>query len=238
MRITPVHTKKVYMEIVDQLTDMILRGAFAEGEQLPSERELAEQLQVGRGSLREALSVLKMMGLIETKHGQGRYVHVTNERASLLHFGSTRLGEEESPFALLEARRALEPGIAAMAAKARSEDDLLKLRGILESAETRLHDTEHRTAADRLLHKTVAEATHNHLIQAVQEFLCDFMGEALWDALDKTAEEIPGRPQQGWVEHRAICEAIKAQDAGGASEAAFDHLRSVEGAMLAEYRSE
>ena len=219
------------MKIVEQLADIIRRGEFIEGQQLPTEHELARSLRVSRTSLREALVVLEMLGLIETRHGQGRFVRADQE-APFLHLNSVHIGEDESPFVLLEARKAFEPGVAALAATARTEEDVSRMQRILESGETHRRDVNQRTKADRLLHRAVAAATHNPLVQCIGEFLTDFMVEALWLALDRAAERIPGRLEEGWAEHRAICEAIEAEDADGACRAVLDHLTRVEQAMV------
>lgn len=67
-------TKKVFLQIVNQLRELITEQNIQEGEKLPSERVLSEQLQVGRSSVREALRSLELLGLIETKHGGGTYL--------------------------------------------------------------------------------------------------------------------------------------------------------------------
>ncbi|MEG0440286.1 MAG: GntR family transcriptional regulator, partial [Solibacillus sp.] len=68
------HTKKMFLQIVKQLRDLIADQNIQEGEKLPSERVLSEQLNVGRSSVREALRSLELLGLIETKHGDGTYL--------------------------------------------------------------------------------------------------------------------------------------------------------------------
>ena len=67
-------TKKVFLQIVKQLRELITEQNIQEGEKLPSERVLSEQLQVGRSSVREALRSLELLGLIETKQGGGTYL--------------------------------------------------------------------------------------------------------------------------------------------------------------------
>lgn len=68
------HTKKMFLQIVKQLRDLIAVQNIQEGEKLPSERVLSEQLNVGRSSVREALRSLELLGLIETRHGDGTYL--------------------------------------------------------------------------------------------------------------------------------------------------------------------
>ncbi len=232
MTITPIHTRRIYVEIVDQLVDLIVHGQLTQGQQLPSERELTERLGVSRMSLREALIALEIMGLIETRHGQGRFVRFVDKRAPLLQFDSLLFGEE-SPFALLQARKILEPGAAALAARVQTEEAISRIGGALELGESNLSDVALRSKADRLFHRAIAEATQNAVIEAVMGFICELMGQKLWQALDYTAEAVVNRLLEFWVQHRAIYEAIRARDEQGASRAMLDHLEEVEKGMMA-----
>ena len=233
MIVQPIETRRIYMEIVDRVCDLIRQGGFTNGDQLPPEREFADQLGVSRTSLREALTALEIMGLIETKHGHGRFVRL-NGGAHILRIGSACLVGEESPFALLAARKMLEPGIAAMAARVRSEEMMLKMGDILDSAEANLDDLFFRSEADRLFHRSIAEATENPVIAAVMAFTCGLMGQKLWRALDYTVEAIFDQLQRYWTQHRAIYEAIKAKDEQGAFCSMLGHLEEVERNMMTQ----
>lgn len=74
MVFAPIKAKRVYMQIVDQIMDLIRRGEFPDGAQLPPERDLAEQLGVSQASFREALNALRILGLVEAKPGQGTFI--------------------------------------------------------------------------------------------------------------------------------------------------------------------
>jgi GntR family transcriptional regulator, transcriptional repressor for pyruvate dehydrogenase complex len=69
-----VTNTKVYIEIVRQLREMITADGLESGDKIPSERELSERLNVGRSSVREALRALELLGLIETKRGEGTFI--------------------------------------------------------------------------------------------------------------------------------------------------------------------
>jgi GntR family transcriptional regulator, transcriptional repressor for pyruvate dehydrogenase complex len=89
-------TKKVFLEIVKQLRALIAEQRIQEGEKLPSERVLSEQLQVGRSSVREALRSLELLGLIETKHGGGTYLASMKHHQFVEIVGSFILQDEKS----------------------------------------------------------------------------------------------------------------------------------------------
>jgi len=222
----------VYREIVDQLADLITRGEFAPGCQLPSELELVEQLGVSRASVREALVALEIMGLIETQRGQGRFVRSSDKGTPSPVKGGTSLPGEESPFALLQMRKLLEPGIARLAARVRSDEALARIEAALGLVEGKHEDTRLDSEADRMFHKAIAQATDNPVIEAVVEFTCELMGQELWRALDYTGEGTLARLPPYWSQHRAVYGMIKARDAEGAAHEMLAHLEAVEAAMM------
>jgi len=225
--IAPIRTKRIYMEVVDRLCDLIRQGDFPDGSALPPERDLAEAFEVSRSTLREALTALELMGLIRTRHGHGRFVSLDGT-SNLLRFGSACMIGQESPFALVHARKMLEPQIAAEAARLRSDESLASLWQILESAETQLRDPDFDNQGDRLLHAAIADATQNPVIQAVMQFIAGLMEQGLWRALDQPGAATPEILRKYWVQHRAIVEAIAAKDAQAAFEGMLKHLSYVE----------
>jgi len=74
----PIKTRKIYEEIVEQLKDMLSRGELRPGDRLPSEREMAESLGVSRASVREALTALEAIGILDIRPGEGTYVKQTS----------------------------------------------------------------------------------------------------------------------------------------------------------------
>ena len=233
MVFTPIKAQRVYTQIVDQIMDLIRRGEFPDGAQLPPERDLAEQLGVSRASLREALSALQILGLVETKPGQGTFI-CAEKILSLLRFDTSWLYEdEESPFAILQARKTVEPHIAALAATQRSDASLKRLEEILDSVEADPSDRNLFSEGDRKFHKAIAEATENPVLIGMMSVVYELMGQKLWLALmmDSTLAT-PGRLQEALVEHRRIYEAIKAQDEKAAAARMSEHLESVERLMI------
>lgn len=88
--------KKMFLQIVKQLRELIASQHIQEGQKLPSERVLSEQLQVGRSSVREALRSLELLGLIETKHGGGTYLASMKHHQFVEIVGSFILQDEKS----------------------------------------------------------------------------------------------------------------------------------------------
>ncbi len=229
---TPIKTQRVYMRIVGQIIDLVRRGEFPPGSQLPPERDLAEQLAVSRASLREALSALQLLGLVETRSGQGTFV-CTEAPATLLRLDASLLYQDlESPFAILQARKVVEPSIAAFAARQRSDEALQRLKGIQDLVESDPPGQYLSSEGDRRFHLAVAEATENPVLVSMMSIVYELMGQKPWLMLRNATAAAPERLQQYAGQHRRICEAIKAQDEKAAAARMKEHLESVERFMI------
>lgn len=105
---TPPENKKVYLEIVAQLREMIKTDRLVPGDKIPSERELSERLQAGRSSVREALRALELLGLIETKRGEGTFIRDFRNHQLVQLLGTFILQDNEAKRDLLETKIFLE----------------------------------------------------------------------------------------------------------------------------------
>ena len=114
--LSPVKNTKIYEIVMEQIKDIVKKGEVKSGEKLPSERELGEKLEVSRASIREALKSLQILGLIESKHGEGNFINKNFENSLLepLSIVFLLLGSKSED--VLELRKIIEPQIAALAA--------------------------------------------------------------------------------------------------------------------------
>src|SRR3954467_11925778 len=123
MVFSPVQTRRTFEEAVEQIAEKIKLGQLRGGDRLPSERALADQMQISRPTLREAVKVLQDSGLVEVRRGSGGGMFVATELVPpelLARRRDMRIGEVAQ---VLEARRVLEPRVAALAAMRAGEDD-------------------------------------------------------------------------------------------------------------------
>jgi GntR family transcriptional repressor for pyruvate dehydrogenase complex len=220
--IVPIRPKKVYAQVVEQIVDLIEVGDFAIGTQLPTERELAKRLGVGRASLREALSALQILGFVETKHGQGTFVR--SDAASLsLPSEANGILAEESPFTILEARIAFEPSIAALAARERSDEALAHIEGILVRVRDDVRNVDVVGEGDRDFHYSIAEATGNPVIMAAMASIRELMAQKMWLALVRTTNFATSeRWERALGQHWAVYESVK----GRQPQVAFTRMKS------------
>jgi GntR family transcriptional repressor for pyruvate dehydrogenase complex len=205
-------------------------GTFAAGAKLPSLDELCRRYGVGRSTLREAMSALKAMGRVAIRQGGGTYALEAPSPAHPAALAPDAWVDRAATLRrVLEVRRVLETGCAALAAANRTADDLAALETLLADM-TRGVDDDGALGeqADVRFHLGIAEATHNPMLvdmmRSITERLHDSMKDtrALWLYAEKSSAERLVR------EHRSIYEAVAAGDAAEASRRMEAHLAKVE----------
>src|SRR5712671_5350535 len=126
VRLTPLHVPKASDVLADDLRERILRGDFPEGTALPTERGLVTQTRMSRTTVREALRILEVQGLVRIKTGRsgGAFVQRPGGESVASSVNLLIRGRQVRMAALLETREAIEPACAQLAAKYRTDDDL------------------------------------------------------------------------------------------------------------------
>ncbi|WP_196809143.1 FadR/GntR family transcriptional regulator [Conexibacter woesei] len=220
-----------YEQIADRLVDDLRRGVLRPGQRLPGERDLAAQLGVGRASVREALGALAIRGIVETRPGAGSFVTADAlERLAAADAlrDTPALPADAGPDALLEARRAIEPEIAALAAARGAGEDpdvAALLDEMARSADPRDPEQRRRWSdADRAFHRQLAVVTGNPVLIAVAEHLASLMDQPLWQQLRDESIAVPGRTTLQLAEHRLIAAAIADGDAAAARQHTIQHI--------------
>ena len=156
MPIEAVSSKRLYRQIADQLSELVRRGEFKPGDRLPSERDLSQQFNVSRASVREALIALEIDGLVDVRVGLGVFVNA----APAANSQTAALGEP-GPFEVLSARYLIEGETAAMAARDGSARDHARIRETLQLMDEEVKASGVGLNADALFHLRIAEASGN-----------------------------------------------------------------------------
>jgi GntR family transcriptional repressor for pyruvate dehydrogenase complex len=222
-----VRQNKVSNQIVNQIRSSILQGKLKPGDKLPSERELMEQFQVSKQTLRESLRALEHQGLIDVRKGisGGAYIvevnlEITrNNLANYLHFKNLSIEN------LSEVRKLIEPFAAQRAAENISAHDLEKLRSINEWARNQQLDSDTPKIVQKEIqfHRTLAESTNNPILVLILDFI-----ENLLEDL-----KLVLRPSERFSEsvvkaHESIYDAILNRDPERASDEMYRHVLEVE----------
>ncbi len=171
MEFRPVMTRRTFEEAVEQIAEAIHVGDLRVGDRLPSERELATQMQISRPTVREAIALLADAGIVSVKTGRAGGMFVVTEdvpRQLLKERSALRVSEVRE---VLEARRVLEPRVAQLAALYATEEDFERLQRTIDLQRQFAEDHNRSLRLDLRFHLLMARATKNSTILAMMRFL-------------------------------------------------------------------
>ena len=214
-KLTQTRFKKKSSFIADQILGMINAGHYKAGSKLPSERTITEQMGVSRPSLREAISALQIVGILESRPGDGTYVSTPVATEDLMHRAVTVLEECDSPFENMLARKALEIGSVRLAIEFATDSDLDALKTAWEEKclRGRRGELEEYLRYGKEFHLTIARATKNRIIEGIMEKLLDMTIQPLWINMRRNYFlKDPSRIELMLDIHNRIVQAICARD--------------------------
>jgi len=232
LAIVPVRRSRISQQIVVQLCQMIRQGQLRPGDRLPSERELSEQLQVSRASLREALRALEIAGIVASKQGGGTYIREVFDDGILSPLSLVLDASTDLVGNLWEVRSIFEPAVASRAALRAQPDDLTALEQIVEEQRTFLErdmPNDVWLESDRAFHVAVARASRNEVSVRVIRLI----NELLQDGRRHFATQADRR-QRAYIWHREIADWIREGQSQHARDAMLAHLHEVEEVIIGE----
>lgn len=231
MELKPIKTKKIYEEIICQVKKLVTDGILRPGDKLMSERDMAEQLQVGRSAVREAFRALEALGIIEIKQGGGTFIKEISTDSLAEAMALTLMTQQYTSRELLELRKILEVEAAGLASLRHSEEDLVSMEGALKQMAEALLTGDMGQQADWNFHYVVAEAAHNSLLLRFMDSIADTRCRVLQAAREELYRTA-GMPQRLLKDHHAIFEAISTGRDRDARRTMYKHLVRVEKAIL------
>lgn len=216
----PAPREAVSVEVAQIVIDHLLSGRIRPGERLPSERDLAAALSVGRSAVREALSALHLLGVLEVRPGGGHYLRgIASELLPKVIEWGLLLGEKQ-PLDLLEARAALEVRAAYLAAQRRASETIDALRQHFHDIEDHADDGAAELVDDDLaFHETLIRATQNTVLLEVWSSLRALLRVWIMRVIDHQ-----GGTGNFRHEHEAILRAVEAGEPIAAATAMHAHM--------------
>ncbi|MFB9833049.1 FadR/GntR family transcriptional regulator [Actinoallomurus acaciae] len=205
----PVPRASAVEAVIDQMQGQLTAGNWSVGDRIPGEYDLAARLAVSRPAVREAIRALSHIGVLEVRRGDGTYVRSAVDPRPLL-----RRVERSTLRDVFELQQAYDVQAARLAARRRTQDDLLRLRALLEDRDAALDPGEFGTA-DAAFHLGVAEASHNALLAEAFRYFQSRLRESL--SAVRLDHELP---DAGPEAHHAVVEAITERDPDAAGRAA------------------
>ncbi|OLN22579.1 GntR family transcriptional regulator [Domibacillus antri] len=231
MKYKQIKPKKIYEEVAETLLESIRSGDLQPGEKLDSVQQLAESFQVGRSAIREALTSLRAMGLIEMRQGEGTYVKSFSADGIAFPLQSALLMNRDDLTGLMEVRKILETGIAASAAERRTDEDLAAMEQAFADMAKYSGDAELGEKADLAFHLAIAEAAGNKLLASLMHHVSDMTAESMRETRRICLYEETATVDQLNVQHETILRAIQNRDASSARKAMAAHLDYVENVL-------
>ncbi|QEK11493.1 FadR family transcriptional regulator [Crassaminicella thermophila] len=222
--IKPAKKRNLYEEISSQIIKMIYEGNWKPGDKIPGEVELSKSFEVSRNSIRESIKALELVGILESKTGIGTFV---SEQAMIninnMHLASL-IESKSSILELMEARLIIEPGLAYLATKHATEEDIKALEEIIIKHDNALKNKNYTFDMGfefhRYLFKMANNKILNNLLDSITENLIATRGELYLKHLNEHILEYE------LSEHKEILAYIKNKDAISAQNTMWEHIES------------
>jgi len=218
---------KLYVRIAESINSKINDGTFKIGNRLPAERDIAEQMSVSRASVREALAILEVLGVVEIKVGDGSYV-----RKKLEHFRfELNKVKNFSLYELIEARAYIEGMIVEIAVEKATEEDIRRLQNNISEMESIVHDDKQ---VDRFFelgmtfHEELAKIVHNEVITSIVNTLINQNLSTTWRLLNRKILSVQEAREHQIEEHQLVLQAIMERDRETARKSIHMHLHHLE----------
>ncbi len=220
---TNIARQRLYHAVAGRIAKLIDDGAYPPGTRLPGQRALAEQFEVSRVTVREALVSLQTLGRVEMRTGSGIYVLDGTD-------ADTDLLPDASAFELTQARLLFESEAAALAAPDIAGETLDRLEALIETMENS-DSEEEADLADRDFHLTIAHAVENSVVVHIVEWLWKMRMEH--ESIRQVYHAVCSRDvTKRGEEHAQVLEALRAHDAAASRLAMRRHFRRLIESML------
>lgn len=225
--IEPINNKKMYEKIADALMAMIRSGELKPGDRVAPVGDLAAQFGVGRSAVREALSALRAMGLIDMRQGEGTYIRSFSPETFSKYLSTGILMEERDIDDLLDVRELLESEAARRAATSNDSVLIQEIFKALDSMKEVKEDASIGEEADLAFHLAVARASGNRLLAQLMASVSEAIAELMRETRRIWIYSQDSAIKKMYQEHRMIVDAIAEGVPDRARQAMLDHLASV-----------
>ncbi|WP_126425321.1 FadR/GntR family transcriptional regulator [Brevibacillus marinus] len=216
-----VKNKKIFEEILDQIQELLITKQLELGQKIPSEMELSESLGISRSSLREALKVLSVLGIVESKAGDGTVIKQADpdKLKNIISLIAVSYGLDTTE--LYEVRTILEMKAAGLAAVRRDEEDLKAMKRHLDNMDSEVNNETLTAEADFLFHQAIVASSKNKMLVLLMELISGLLGEMIHNTRRRLGTDIIKRFQE---QHRSLFHAIEAGNPKAAQTILFEHL--------------
>lgn len=213
--VTPIERTTLAASTFDQLISCVVNGDWKAGDRIPPERELCQQLGIARTSLREALKAMELVGMLDSRVGDGTFVCPRSEflaRPLLWAFTGT---DHEELRDILEARNMMERDLAGLAAERATDEEIQEIGNAIEMMRKCIASHAPCGGPEMAFHRAIANAAHNAVLTNAMQLLLNLMKQ--WIYLDMRS------PAERLKRHTAMYQAILNRDVEEAREQTWQH---------------
>jgi GntR family transcriptional repressor for pyruvate dehydrogenase complex len=222
-----VQRGRVHEQVLRQIQEQIATGRLRPGDKLPPERELAKQFRVGRSSVRDAIQALQVMRLVRSRQGGGTTVCEISADSLVAPLSQALAGQRDLVSELLEARKMIEPPLAARAATNATQEEIDRLEEVLRRQAEKTRRGEPVIEEDSEFHYTIAVAARNSVVRRMVDLLMDLLRESRARGIQNR-----GRLERSLLGHRRVVAAIRRRDPRAAHAAMLQHIREIEQILM------
>lgn len=231
-----VHTPKTLTQhTLQQLIGWLKEGTFKPGGKLPSQSELVQQLGISRTGVREALQVMAALNLIEIRPGLGCFVKKVSPEYIVNADVLAILLEKEAILEVIEARKILEAGIAALAAERASEQDFWLMEDVLSRVERAVKRGETVAGLTPEFHIAIAMATHNAVLAKLVKSFNSLMAKA-GELVEASVEDVAAFRRHELESHHHLFEVIRQGEPQKASRAIVEHIEASKAMIVKAFK--
>jgi GntR family transcriptional repressor for pyruvate dehydrogenase complex len=217
---TSLKKERLSVQVYNVLRKIIETEHFKPGDKFYSEHQLSKRLEVSRSSIREAVRMLEVSGLVTV--AQGRGVFLKEQTENDLPIRGWAVDNADSLREHFQVRLMIEPEAAALSAVHAADDDLEAMREAFSLFRLSVEhkDIEQAISQDGMFHTLISKSTQNRTLSVLMETMAQTLNEGWFASLN-----IPGRLERTVAEHQEILDALLAHDAGAAKRAMKQHLK-------------
>ncbi len=222
-RVEPIRTTRTFEAAIEHLTEAVERSGLRPGDRLPGEHDLARLLGISRPTLRQAVRVLELSGVVEVRRGKNGGVFLLSELIPTMAISSAVALEESAAVEALRARRVLETAVAHEAALRADEEDYAQLERATELVRRHVGERPLVMRADALFHRALVRACHNRQLETAMRPIA----KALAPIRDAYSGGL-ARDRQTLSVHARQLDAMRARDDAALDAVLDEHFRMLE----------
>ncbi len=226
--VEPIRTTRTFEAAIEHLTEAIERSRLRAGDRLPNEADLAAKLEISKPTLRQALRVLELSGMLTVRRGKSGGIFLASEVISTMAVTSALKLEESAAIDTLHARRVLERAVALEAAERASANDYDELERTVALLERHLGERPAVMRVDAMFHRALVRSCHNATIEGAMRGVAR--------GLAPIRDAYPGGAEQDAETldvHRDQLRAMRARDADALERVLDRHFRMLESSFAA-----